>query len=711
MPYNPDHANHTIQFDYPGGDNLQVKAIVGKEKLSGLFKFQMDLISNDGNLDFKTVVGQKVTAKLFIDDDSSKGDGGYRYFNGIITEFSYLGFEYEDVYRYRATVRPWFWLLTRTSDCRIFQKMKVPDIVKEVFKLNNMVDFKLNLKATYREWEYCVQYNESDYDFISRLLEQEGIYYFFKHEDGKHVMVMVDDPSSHEVFPGFDSVPFNAGFAGASLVEDSLHYCAETKNITPSTYTIQDYDFEHPKADLLARFKNEPKTKGKSAYDHPLSDPEIFSYPGEYVVRNEGNNYAEIRLQELQCRWERMNASGDCRGLAPGCTFTLKESPREDQNKKYLTVSIKHKMHNHDYRSGQSSFEGEDELTPYQCEIEAIDAIGIRFRAPRTTPKPIVQGPQTAVVVGPSGDEIYTDEYGRVKVQFHWDRYGQNDENSSCWMRVSTMWAGTKWGGIHIPRIGQEVIVNFLEGDPDRPLITGSVYNGNCMPPYELAAHKTQSGIKSRSTTGGSADNFNEIRFEDRIGEEELYIHAEKNHTNITENDRNENVGHDRTCKVGHDYKLDVGNDALVNIGYGDGKGSYSMNVCQDRIESVSNGDYKIAVDTGSRELFINTNDKIEVKGNQTVVVAKTLDSQCKDFKMTGSATMVAKSPDVKIQGAANTYIGDAAIKMNGTTIDVKGATINITGTGALNLACGASSVKLSAAGVKISGPIVNINS
>jgi len=538
MPYNPDHKNFAIQFDYPGGDNLQVKSIVGKEKMSGLFKFQVDLISQTGNLDFKKVVGQKVTAKLSIDDDGKLGDGGYRYFNGIVTEFSYLGQEFEDIFRYRAIVRPWFWMLTRTTDCRIFQNKKVPDIIKEVFKLNNMVDYKQNLKGTYREWEYCVQYNESDFNFVSRLMEQEGIYYYFKHEDGKHIMMLTDDLNAHEDFPGYGKIVYNPGFARGAVVENSVAYFAETKNIQPSTYTIQDYDFKNPSADLLAKYKNQ-----QAGYEYPLELPEIFDYPGEYVVRDQGNNYAEIRLQELQCQWERMNAKGNCRGFAPGCTFTLEESPRNELNKKYLTVSIKHEMQNDDYRAGQGSFgKGKDEeINTYKCEIEVIDAVKTRFRAARVTRKPIVQGPQTAMVVGKSGDEIYTDEYGRIKVQFHWDRYGKKDENSSCWMRVSQLWAGTKWGGIHIPRIGQEVVVNFLEGDPDRPLITGSVYNANCMPPYTLVQNKTQSGIKSR-------------------------IQAEKDENILVKNNKSENVGNNETITIGNDRTETVGHDETITV-------------------------------------------------------------------------------------------------------------------------------------------------
>jgi type VI secretion system secreted protein VgrG len=468
----------------------------------------------------------------------------------------------------------------------------------------------------------------------------------------------------------------------------------------PNKYAVQDFDFENPKVNLLSKYNKD------IGHAWPIEDPEIFDYPGEYVRREDGNLYAEIRLQELLCQRERMHASGECRGLSPGCTFTLNDYPREDQNKEYLTVSIEHEMNNHEFMSGE--LEGK---TVYRCELEVLAVDKMPFRTPRKTPKPKVQGPQTAIVVGPAGDEIYTDEYGRVKVQFHWDRYGLNDENSSCWVRVSQIWAGARWGGIHIPRIGQEVVVSFLEGDPDRPLITGSVYNANCMPPYALTTNKTQSGIKSRSTLEGGPDNFNEIRMEDKIGEEELYLHAEKNHTNITENDRSESVGHDRSTKVGNDYTRTVGHDSLINVGYeAKSPGSYTMNVCKDRIETVSNGDYKIGVDTGSRELYVKSNDKVEVKGSRLEVIENTLDSQCKDLKLTGSTTMLAKSPDVKIQGASNTYIGDALIKISGTTIDVNGTTINITGSAAVNLSCGGSSVKLNAGGVKITGPMVNIN-
>ncbi len=691
----PNDEKAPVRFVPPSKlkDKMIVRSIKGKEKMGGLFAFNLELISDKDNLAFDDVVGQKVTAVLVLDEFNNKE----RFFNGYITEFKYLGFDGK-YHKYHAKVRPWLWLLTRTSDCQIFQNKTVPTIIKEVFKLNHMVDYEAHLGDKYRVWEYCVQYNESDFDFISRLMQQEGIYYYFKHEKDKHIMVLTDGSRAHEKYPDFEKIHFDEGFYLNSS-HNSLDTWSAKQSMMPNKYAIQDYDFENPKVDLLSKYT---KTMG---HVWPIEDPEIFDYPGEYVKRDDGSTYAEIRLQELQCQQERMRASGGTRGLSPGYIFELTDYPRADQNKEYLTISIEHEINNHDFISGE--LEGK---SIYRCHVEVMDKLKQPFRSPRKTPQPIVRGPQTAIVVGPESDEIFTDKYGRVKVQFHWDRYGKKDANSSCWVRVSQAWAGKNWGAMHIPRIGQEVIVSFLEGDPDRPIITGRVYNAVNMPPYDLDTNKTQSGIKSRSSLDGGPDNFNEIRFEDKKDEEELYIHAEKNHTNITENDRTENVGHDRSTTVKNDYSLKVGNDALVNIGYEGDSGCYTMNVCNDRIESVSNGDYKIGVDTGSRELYIKTNDKVEVQGSRLEVIQNTLDSQCKDLKLAGSATMLAKSPDVKIKGTVTTYIGDNQIKVNGTVIDIEGQLINIKGNAGVNISCGGTSVKLNPGAIIISGPMVNIN-
>jgi type VI secretion system secreted protein VgrG len=297
---------------------------------------------------------------------------------------------------------------------------------------------------------------------------------------------------------------------------------------------------------------------------------EIFDYPGEYVTSAEGEAYVRSRVEELQAEFERANGQANARGLAVGSTFKLQGYPRNDQNREYLVVSASHKLVSDAYDSTPSAGNGEE----YSCIFSSMHIQEV-FRPARLTPKPIVQGPQTAVVVGPSGEEIYTDKYGRVKVQFHWDRYGKSNETSSCWVRVSQLWAGTQWGGIHLPRIGQEVIIQFLEGDPDQPIITGRVYNNDNMPPYALPANATQSGIKSRSSKSGNASNFNEFRFEDKKGSEEVYLHGEKDWTIVIENDKNQSIGHDETMSVGndrtktvtHDQSETIGNNKTIQVG------------------------------------------------------------------------------------------------------------------------------------------------
>jgi type VI secretion system secreted protein VgrG len=584
----PADTNSPVRIESSLGGDLLVASATGDEQMGRLFEFHLELLSKKPELHFDTVVGQQVTLILAI-------DGGERHFNGFITEFRYAGGD-ERFTRYQATVRPWLWFLTRTSDCQIFQNKKVPDIIKEVFRKNGMADFEDRLSGKYREWEYCVQYRESDFNFVSRLMEQEGIYYFFEHKDKKHVMVLADDISAHKPFPDYKEIPYHSEneIRGGNY-EDHLDHWVTTQAIMPSKYAIQDFNFKKPKLDLLSKHTQTNK------HASPLGDPEIFDYPGEYPERSDGMNYVEIRLQELQCQQERVRSGGTCRGASPGCIFKLRDYPREDQNKEHLVISVAHTINNNEFYTNQG---GSQEV--YRCQIEVIDKKKI-FRSARQTPKPIVQGPQTAIVVGPSGEEIYTDEYGRVKVQFHWDRYGKRDENSSCWVRVSQIWAGTKWGGIHIPRIKQEVVVSFLEGDPDKPLITGSVYNADCMPPYTLEANKTQSGIKSRSTKEGGPDNFNEIRMEDKIGQEELYIQAEKDENILVKNNKGETVGNNETISIGNDRQESVGRNETISVG-------------KDRVESVGNNETLVVANNRTRTVGVN--EAITIGAAQEVIVS-----------------------------------------------------------------------------------------
>jgi type VI secretion system secreted protein VgrG len=334
---------------------------------------------------------------------------------------------------------------------------------------------------------------------------------------------------------------------------DHIYNWTLAQEIQPGIYALNDFDFTRPKANL--------QVKSSIQQDHAHASMEIFDYPGEYPDTGDGETYARARIEELQVNQEKVEAQGNALGLATGSLFELTDYPREDQNQEYLITSATHQMVSEAYTSGTST----GSSAGYTCNFTALPSKQ-PFRSARITPKPMVQGPQTAIVVGPSGDEIHTDKYGRVKVSFHWDRYSKSNETSSCWVRVAQIWAGKQWGGIHIPRMGQEVIVDFLEGDPDHPIITGRVYNNDNMPPYELPANATQSGIKSRSSKGGGAENFNEFRFEDKKGEELVYLHAEKDYAIVVENDRAESIGRDRSLEVGRDKSETVQRDKSISV-------------------------------------------------------------------------------------------------------------------------------------------------
>jgi len=521
-----------------GTDVLLFYRMTAQESLGRLFDFDLGVLSEDHNIKLEDLLGQAMTVNLDLPG------GGKRLFHGIVSQLSSAG-TIGRYAHYTIQLHPWLWFLTRTTDCRIFQEMTIPNIIKAVFRDFGFSDIEDSLSGSYAAWDYCVQYRETAFNFISRLMEQEGIYYYFKHEEDKHTLVLSDSYSSHATIAGYAEVPF---FPPEENEESDLDRLLEwhiSQQVQATSFTLNDYNFETPKSDI--------KTSATATKKHTGTDYKEFDYPGDYPDTGVGNEYVKYRMEELKAEYETYAANGTAQGLMAGCLFSLIDHPRNDQNKEYLVVAATHTLEAGGYESGDT---GGGELT-YQGSIEAIDA-QVPYRTPRTTPKPLVQGPQTAVVVGPSGEEIWTDQYGRVKLQFHWDRYGESDENSSCWVRVAQVWAGKNWGSIHVPRIDQEVIVEFLEGDPDRPIITGRVYNADQTVPYGLPDNQTQSGIKSRSTKGGGGDNFNEIRMEDKMGEELLYIHAERDQGTVVENDQGIGVGNDRAEEIGRDRSLVV---------------------------------------------------------------------------------------------------------------------------------------------------------
>lgn len=531
-----------------GPDVLLLNEMGGGEELGRLFNYELQLTSLDANIDLNQLLGKPMSVGLQL------ADGGERHFHGIVARCS-QNIDQGQFASYQVTLRPWLWLLSRTSDCRIFQNLSIPQIIKQVFRDLGFSDFEDALSRPYREWEYCVQYRETSFDFVSRLMEQEGIYYFFRHEQDRHVLVLADAYGAHTTVPGYASIPYYPKDE-QQRERDHMHNWHLAQEVQPGSLELNDYDFQRPSASIDVR---SAMPRPHAAGDYPLYD-----YPGTYVQSEDGEHYARTRIEALQTLHEQIEFSGNARGLGSGHLFSLTGFSRQDQNREYLIVGIRYYITQESLESGGGSGSAQ-----FESSLTCIDAQQ-SFRPLANTHRPIVKGPQTARVVGPKGEEIWTDQYGRVKVHFYWDRHDQSNENSSCWIRVSQSWAGKNWGSMQIPRIGQEVIVSFLEGDPDRPIITGRVYNAEQTVPYDLPENATQSGMKSRSSKGGTPANFNEIRMEDKKGLEQLYIHAERNQDIVVEVDESHSVGHDRNKTIGHDEVVTVGNDRVRAVKHDD---------------------------------------------------------------------------------------------------------------------------------------------
>lgn len=569
-----------------GKDVLLLAKLRGQEGLSEIFNFYIDLFSEKDKIAFEDIIGQNVTITI------SLADGSYRYLNGLISRFSQEygvsmpGSGFRSSY-YSATVVPWFWLLTRTSDSRIFQNLSVPDIVEQIFSEKGFTDYKLNLSATYQPREYTVQYRETDYNFVSRLLEDEGICYFFSHEDGTHTMVLADSSGANEPCPMQESANFRLSGEKHIGYEDQIDSLKMVKEIQAGRYSLNDYNYEIPNNDL--------KVTSDTTHVFGPGEREMYDYPGGYDKRNMGDSLATLRMEEEEARIITLSGASDCRAFASGYRFKLHDSFQDDWNdKEYLLTRVSHEVdQSAQYFTGASAAGDEGS---YKNHFECIPH-EVPFRPVRNTRKPVVDGVQTAVVVGPSGEEIYTDDYGRVKVQFHWDREGTLDENSSCWLRVGQSMAGNGWGALFLPRVGHEVIVEFIEGDPDRPIVTGQVYHGINRPPYKLPDEKTKSTFKSNSSPDGGG--FNEIRFEDKKGEEQLFTHAEKNQDVRVKADSREWIGNDRHLVVKNEQlELVESNKHLTVQGDHNEKvdGTISIETSMDLQEKVG---MKHAVDAG----------------------------------------------------------------------------------------------------------------
>jgi len=522
-------------------DTFKVASFSGNEGISRLFSYSLDLASADHDLDPQSVLGK--SAHLTI-----KGTDADRHVHGMVSRIEQAG-RADEFSRYRLTVVPAVWKLGLRQNSRIFQEKSVPDIIKKVLKDAAIPDDQVELKVhgDHKPWIYCVQYRETDLAFISRLMEQEGIFYFCKHDEKSAVMRIGDDTSDHPAAPDVGRLPLRPG-SGMAMAEETVTRFTVAEEVRPDAAAVRDYNFTKPTVDLTG-----------TAKDRPGLSTEVYDYPGEYDEPDEGRALAKIRLEELRATRRRGSGDSTCPRLTPGHTFELEGHGRGDLNRKYLLLDVQH----NGTQPQVLKREGLGASSSYGCSFACIPS-DIPFRPPRITPRPMAQGAQTAIVVGPSGEEIHTDEHGRIKVQFHWDREGKKDENSSCWMRVAQAWAGAKWGGLFVPRIGQEVIVTFLDGDPDQPIVTGTVYNADNPPPYDLPGSKTKSSLKTNSSKGGGGSN--ELRFEDAKGGEEIFLHGQKDWNVQIENDHSSHIGANRTVQVGGHHDESIGKNMSLNV-------------------------------------------------------------------------------------------------------------------------------------------------
>jgi len=574
-----------------GADVLLLRRMRGSEALSAPSEYELELYSERADLKADELLATPIAVTVDLPR------GGERHFHGFITRFV-VSARRGRYATYRVTVRPWLWFLTLASDCRVFQEQNVVDIVKAVFAKYAIADFDTaNLGGGYAPYLYCVQYRESDFDFVSRLLEREGIYYFFRSEAGRHVMVLADSFAAHAAAPGYATLRYVPTEERAIRDSEVVHEWSVGAQVEPGAQALQDFDFEQPAASLLV--------KSAVARRHGQSRHELFDYPGNYTSRAAGEGYARRRIEARHTGHQRVQGATRARGLYPGALFTLGEHPRADQNARFLLCAAEYVLASDTYEPVR----GAEPEPVLECRFEAMPAQQ-DFRPRPVTPRPVVQGPQTALVVGKAGEETWTDKYGRIKVQFHWDRLGRDDETSSCWVRVAQGWAGKRWGAMFVPRIGQEVVVSFLEGDPDRPLVTGSVYNADNMPPYPLPAQATRSTIRSNASPGGGGHN--ELRFEDKKGAEQFYLHAERDLEQRVRRDALAWIGGEHHLKVGKDSFEQVAGDRHLKIG-GDRREEAGGSVAQEAaLDMVVKGGLKSALHAGQT---------VHVKAGMNVVI------------------------------------------------------------------------------------------
>ncbi len=623
-----------------GKDVLLLDTFAGKEAISQLFSFNLGMYAADPTkVAFDKLLGQKVTVTLTGETP--------RYFNGIISRLSQgkrvKGLDQNStLVHFEAELVPQFWLLTKNVQSRIFQQKSIPDILKLVLK---GIDVAYEIQGTFEKRNYCAQHRESDFDFASRLMEEEGIFYFFKHSESGHQMVLANTPQSHPAVPGPESIKFEEEVAGGTREDERIGLWIKYQEIRTGKFTLRDHSFEMPDDNLEAADPiSDTVQAGTISHKFNLgvsANLENYDYPARYARRFDGvdsggsaqagdlkklfqdnKRTVKIRMQEEAAAGFVIEARSDCRLLTSGHKFTLTE--HFDANGSYVITEVEHKAN---IQGAYAPAKTDEKEEMYSNKFNCIP-FALPFRPQRRTVKARIDGTQTAVVVGPPGEEIFPDKYGRVKVQFRWDRDGTKNASSSCWVRVATSSAGKQFGMINIPRVGQEVIVAFEDGDPDQPIIIGSVFNANMMPSYALPANKTQSGFKSRSSPGGGADQFNELRFEDKKGEEEIFLQAQK------------------------DYNLIIKNNQSLKVGGPSAdEGSQTVEIHKDRSVTVKTGNDTTKISAGKSSTEAAQSIELTVGSNSITINQQGITIKGITISVEGSATLDAKSPMTTVNG------------------------------------------------------------
>jgi type VI secretion system secreted protein VgrG len=658
---NPTQASHPAQLSTVlGQDKLLLEHFTATERLSVPFSIVIEALSPDGAIDFMPQLGTGVG--VTIDSGVSVID---RYFHGVLFEAEAV--EQIGAYmRYRLTLRPWLSLLSLGRNTRIFQQMTVKAIIDSVFSAAGFSNYQFKMTtAGLQTREYCVQFRESDFDFVSRLMEEEGIYYYFSHTQSSHTLVLCDDPSCHAPFSSTGTV-----LRGDTVKFTAPHLIAWNRRVRPSAIkaTLWDSHFCKPGQSLEAKSQASSASTAEAA--------EVYDYPGRYGYFDDagaraGTDYVTARLQEARAERDSYQGAGDFFGVPVGDRLTIDD---DGQTSDFLVIGATHTMGVQHY----AAVGGSDDPVEFSIELDAVPA-AVVWRPARVTPKPVAGGPQTATVVGTSGEVIDVDQYGRVRVQFPWDRIGTNDQKSSCWLRVSQSSADNGFGHMHIPRIGEEVIVDFLDGDPDRPIITGRVYNSTQVTPYALPADKTKSTWKSQTVgQSGSYDGaegsppspgYNEVRFEDKGGSEELFVHAQRLFTALVELDENRTTNRDTTVRVGRNRTVNVKQNETVTIEQGDESrtlqtGSRTTTIQKSDSTTLQTGDYSLTVSAGQATLEAMQQITLKV-GSNTIVVSQ------QGIELKGLMIKATADTDLSVQGLTTELKASTMMTISGALVSI----------------------------------------